>query len=203
MEVIDFLGGLWQDFQQGQLPDIGTWKYMLMAFFVMLQGRPSAVLSGIAAAGGYMNLWVVVAVALMARVGTDFFWYGLGSAGQVERLGRRAAVLGPALDQAQQRIRHQPRRVLLLSKFSGGLSVPTVVVIGSAGVPLRQWLPASFLGEFVWTVPFLLFGYFASDAVGSLGSLTSLTMGFSGLLLLSLGLKYLLSRIRAARLESE
>ncbi len=202
LEVFDFLGELWQNFQHGQLPDIGTWKYMLMALFVMLQGRPSAVMSGIAAATGYLNLWIVIAVALLARIGADVFWYGLGSAGQVERLSRRTRVLNSAIDEAQTRIRHQPMRVVLLSKFSGGLAIPTIVVAGSAGIPLLQWLPAAFIGEFVWTTPLQLLGYFARNATGNLDNITSATTAFSGLLFLGLGLKYLLARIRAARSSS-
>jgi membrane protein DedA with SNARE-associated domain len=183
--VFDMFQQVWLDLQHGQLPDLGGWNYMLMAVFIMFQGRASALIGGIAAATGYLNLGLIILVALLARMVVDLFWYRVGATGIADRIGRRAGSYVKYSERVNEGITKRPTRVILLSKFAGGLSVPVVVAIGNARVPLRRWLPASFFGELLWTLPLLLLGFFATDAVsGVKGGILYLTTGMTGMLLL-------------------
>ena len=75
MEVlVDFVQEIVNGFQTGQMPDLGTWNYVLVGGFIMLQGRVSALLGGAVAAAGYMDLGLIIMVALVARVIVDVFW---------------------------------------------------------------------------------------------------------------------------------
>lgn len=168
------------NFQQGHLPDLGAWNYMLMALFMMLQGRASALLGGVAASAGYLNLGLIILVALLARIFVDVFWYGVGSTGVVNKFGRRVGPYERLVTKVEDNMRQRPLRFVLLAKLSNGLSLPAVIAAGSAGIPFRRWLPGSFIGEFLWTLPLLLVGYFATNALGELeGGLTYLTTGLT------------------------
>lgn len=183
--IFDVIQQVWLDLQHGQLPDLGGWNYMLMAVFIMLQGRASALISGIAAASGYLNLGLIILVALLARAIVDLFWYKVGATGIADRIGRRAGSHGRfSYDRFSERINdglhHRPSRMVLLAKTIGGLSIPVVIAVGNARVPLRRWLPASVAGEFLWTLPLLLLGFFATDAVsGVKGGILYLTFGMT------------------------
>jgi membrane protein DedA with SNARE-associated domain len=149
---IEMIQQTWLDLQQGLLPDLGGWNYILMAVLIMFQGRASAVIGGIAAATGYLNLGVIILVAMLARMIVDLFWYKVGTTGIIDRLGRHAAPYRTYSERINDGIQRRPTKLVLLSKTVGGLSVPLTIAVGNARVPLRRWLPASFLGELLWIV---------------------------------------------------
>lgn len=182
---IEMIQQTWLDLQQGLLPDFGGWNYILMAVLIMFQGRASAVIGGIAAATGYLNLGVIILVAMLARMLVDLFWYRVGATGILDRVGRHAAPYRTYSERINEGIQRRPTRLVLLSKTVGGLSVPLTVAVGNARVPLRRWLPASFLGELLWIVPLLLVGFFATDMLSDIkGGLIYLTAGSLVLMLI-------------------
>lgn len=179
---LDFVQQVWVGFQHGQLPDFGSWNYILVGIFMLVQGRASALLGGIAAAAGSIQLVPIIAIALLTRIIVDLFWYNIGSSGQIDRVGRRFGGYNRMADQVQGRIQEKPRQFMLMAKLSNGLALPAVIAAGTAHVPYRRWLPASFAGELLWTIPLLLVGYFTTGALSQVeGGLTYLTLGSSGL----------------------
>jgi membrane protein DedA with SNARE-associated domain len=200
MEIIfDTMEQLWAGFQQGELPDLGTWNYMLVAFFMMFQGRVSAIFSGIAAATGHINLIPIIIVALLARVIVDLFWYNVGSTGQIERVGKRFDLYQRIGEPLQEQIRTKPWRFILIAKLSNGLALPAVIAAGNSHVPYRRWLPVSFAAELLWTIPLLFLGYFATDALAQVeGGLTYLTYGMTVFFMLAFAF-YILKTLRSNR----
>lgn len=198
--IIEAIQQVWFDIQQGILPDLGGWNYMLMAVLIMLQGRISAMIGGIAAASGYLNLGLIIMVALLARAVVDLFWYRVGATSLVDRIGRRAGRYEKYAVRMTEGIQNRPIRLVLLSKTIGGLAIPVTIAVGNARVPMRRWLPVSILGELLWTLPLLLFGFFATDAVASIkGGVVYLTLGMTTLFLLINILKFLRSKMITAQ----
>jgi len=198
--VFDTIQQLWVGFQHGQLPDFGTWNYMLVGFFMMIQGRATAIFGGIAAAAGYFPLIPILLVALTARTVVDLFWYNLGSSGQIDRFGSRFGSYETITAQVNEQMIDKPRRVILIAKLTNGLSLPAIIAAGNAKIPYRRWLPASFAGELLWTVPLLLVGYFASGALTEIeGGMSYLTMGSTIIFLLIFLSFTVRSRLRTAK----
>ena len=162
----------------------------------MLQGRISALLGGAVAAAGYMNLGLIIMVALIARIIVDVFWYRVGATGYIDRLGGRFGAYERVAERVHDGIQARPARFIVLAKLSNGLSVPAVVAAGSAGLPMRRWLPYSFATEILWTVPLLFAGYFAADALSQIESGLSYAMGGLGLILLLAIIFYVIRRRR-------
>ena len=179
MELFDTIQEYWLSFQQGQLPDLGSWNYGLLALFLVVQGRISAVVSGIAAAAGYLNLGPIILVALLMRIIVDVFWYRLGATGHIGRIGGRFRLYNRIAGPVEKGMAEKPMQFILLAKLSNSLSLPAVIAAGNSGLALRRWLPASVIGELIWTIPLLLFGYFVTDASSSFNS------GLSYLILVS------------------
>jgi membrane protein DedA with SNARE-associated domain len=201
--TLEILQGFWLNFQHGQLPDLGTWNYMLVAFFMLFQGRMSAVFGGVAAAAGYLHLLPIILVALLARLIVDLFWYNVGSTGQIDRIAGRFGFYRSIAGHVEEGIQLQPRRFILMAKLSNGLSLPAVVAAGNARLPYRRWLPASFMGEFIWTLPLLMLGYFATDKLAGLqGGISYLTFGFTILFFLFFLLNYLRTKRASTSLNS-
>ena len=200
-EIFETVQRLMEGFQQGHLPDLGTWNYMLVGVSMMFQGRATALFGGIAAAAGYFPLIPILLVALGARIIVDLFWYNVGSSGQIDRFGRRFGSYEQMAGQIQDQMRDKPRRYVFLAKLSSGLSLPAVITAGSAGIPYRRWLPASFVGELLWTAPLLLLGYFATDALSQVeGGLSYITFASTAIFILGFVVMFIKSR-RAAQTE--
>jgi membrane-associated protein len=174
---------------------------MLVGVFMMFQGRATALFGGIAAAAGYFPLIPILLVALGARIIVDLFWYNVGSRGKIDRFGRRFESVGRMTEQIQEQMRDKPRKYILLAKLSSGLSLPAVITAGTAHIPYRRWLPASFAGELLWTVPLLLLGYFATDALSQVeGGLSYITMASTVIFILGFVVMFIKSR-RTAQAE--
>lgn len=198
--VIETVQQIWVGFQHGQFPDFGGWNYMIMALFVIVQGRVSALLGGIAAAAGSLNLGLIVVVALAARVLVDLVWYAVGASGVMMRLSRRLGPVERLVAQVQGGMSQHPQRMMLLAKLSNGLATPALLGVGGARLPIRRWLPGSLAGELIWFLPLVFVGFFAADAVASVeGGLVYLTAGLTVASLLLLLLKPALGKWRAWR----
>jgi len=188
--VVDFIQEIVKGFQAGHIPDLGTWNYILVGGFIMLQGRVSALLGGaVVATAGYMNLGLMIMVALMARIVVDVFWYRVGATGYIDRVGSRFGAYQRVSERVQKGIHSRPVRFVVMAKLSNGLSVPAVIAAGSAGLPLRRWLPYSFAIEILFTVPLLFAGYFATDALTQIEGGLSYALGGVGVIVL-LGVGY-------------
>lgn len=196
--VFDFIQEIVKGFQAGHMPDLGTWNYLLVAGFMMLQGRVSALLSGAMAAAGSMNLGLIILVALVARAFVDLFWYRVGATGYIDRIGRRFGPYERVANRVQEGIHARPVRFVVMAKLSNGLSVPAVIAAGSAGLPIRRWLPYSFAIEIMFTVSLLFAGYFATDALTSIEG--GLAHGFEALgAIIVLGAAYYVIKSRRQR----
>ncbi len=201
MEMIfDFFQEIVKGFQAGHMPDLGTWNYLLVAGFMMLQGRVSALLSGAAAAAGTMNLGLIILVALSARVIVDVFWYRVGATGYIDRIGRRFGPYERVADRVQEGIHAQPVRFMVMAKVSNGLSVPAVIAAGGVGLPMRRWLPFSFAIEILFTIPLLCAGYFATDALTNIEGGLSYAFGALGAIVLLI-VAYFTVKARRQRLS--
>lgn len=197
--VVDFIQNIVVGFQAGHMPDLGTWNYVLVAGFIMLQGRVSALLGGAVAATSTMNLGLIVLVALVARVIVDVFWYRIGATGYVDRIGRRFGAYERVAGRVQEGINARPGRFVLMAKLSNGLAVPAVIAAGSARVPFRRWLPFSFAVEILFTVPLLFAGYFATDALAGIEGGMSYFFGALGVVIMLAAAFYVFRSRRRAQ----
>jgi membrane protein DedA with SNARE-associated domain len=196
--VFDFVHEIVSGFQTGHMPDLGTWNYILVGGFIMLQGRISALLGGAVAAAGYMNLGLIIMVALVARVIVDVFWYRVGATGYIDRVGSRFGAYERVAERVHEGIHARPVRFLVMAKLTNGLAVPAVVAAGSASLPLRRWLPFSFAIEILYTVPLLFAGYFATDFLSQIEGGMSYAFGAMGLVAL-LGITYMVVKSKRSK----
>lgn len=162
------LNQLWQALQQGQLPELGVWKYLLLGFLIVLQGPAATLLGGAMAAAGLLRPFGVLLAGMGGNLTADAIWYTFGKAGQLNwfvRPGRRFGVRQAHLERFLWGMQQHSTKVLLLAKLSAGFAVPALIAAGLARVPWRRWFPIVFLGETVWTGSLFLLGYYATEAI--------------------------------------
>jgi membrane protein DedA with SNARE-associated domain len=153
------------DLQNGLLPQLGIWNYVLLMILIIIQGPVFTMVGGAAAAAGLLQPLGVLGVAITGNLGADAFWYSVGFTSKVTWIdrwfGRRRELVQVLQCEMQQ---HAPK-ILLLAKLSVGMAVPAVLAAGLGQVPWRKWFPIVVAGEIIWTGTLLLIGYFAAETL--------------------------------------
>jgi membrane protein DedA with SNARE-associated domain len=169
---VNYLTAFFQDFIQalrsGQLPQLGTWTYILLAVLVAIEGPFATLLGAAAASAGLMKpVWVFVA-ASTGNLTADSLWYTLGYLGKVDwlaRFGKRLGINGNILTQLETEMRNHAARILFVAKLTLSMMIPALIAAGLVKAPWKRWFPAIFTGEILWTGSLVIIGFYATEAI--------------------------------------
>ena len=147
--------------------------YALLFGWVLLEqmglpipAAPLLVAAGALARAGKMNLTFAVALALIAVILADLFWYFLGRyrGGRILKLLCRISLEPDSCVRRTENlfIRHGVRS-LLVAKFIPGLNTAAPSLAGVFRMPLGRFLIFDSLGGFLWVVTVTSLGLIFSD----------------------------------------
>jgi membrane protein DedA with SNARE-associated domain len=167
-----YLSGLIQSLVQalrsGQLPQLGTWTYILLAVLVAVEGPIATLLGAAAASAGLMKPgWVFIAAAV-GNLTADSVWYTLGYIGKIDwllRIEKKLGIKGDIIARLEIAMRKHAARILFVAKLTLSLMIPALIAAGLVKVPWKRWFPAIFSGEMLWTGSLLLIGFYATEAI--------------------------------------
>ncbi len=165
---MDWIQNLWISLQNGQLPQLGLWSYLLLAILVAVEGPIATLLGAAAASAGLMRPYLVFAAAAMGNLAADSLWYTLGYAGRIEwilRYGRRLGVRRSHLERLKSEMQKHGTKILLFAKLTSGFIIPSLVAAGLVRIPWRRWFPVVLSAEMVWTGSLVLIGYYAAEGI--------------------------------------
>ena len=154
--------------KNGQLPQLGIWTYLVLAFLVAIEGPLATLLGAAAASAGLMRPWLVFLAAATGNLTADSLWYALGYAGKLEwamRFGRKLGLRAEMLERLEQGLHEHASKILFIAKLTISFMIPSLIAAGLIKVPWRRWFPALFAGEMIWTGSLILIGYFATEAI--------------------------------------
>lgn len=165
--IIQLLQEIWSDFQQGQLPELGPWNYLILSILMVWQGPIASLFGGAAASAGLLKPGLVFLVGVAGNLTADIVWYSLGRSGDVERLFERGrlGVHRSRFYKLRNGMQAHATKILLMAKLSFGLAVPTLVAAGLSKLSWKKWFPVVFLGETIFTGTLVLIGYYATEAI--------------------------------------
>jgi len=168
LAFFELIQQFWINLQQGQLPQLGAWNYLLLASLIIWQGPIATLFGGAAASAGLLQPGIVFLVAIGTNLTADVLLYSIGRRGNVDRFfsaeGRLGRHRGRYL-RLQQGLHQHSTKILLMAKLSAGFALPTLVAAGATGLSWRRWFPVVFIGETIWTGTLLLIGYFFTEAI--------------------------------------
>lgn len=167
-----YLSGLMQSFIQalrsGQLPQLGSWTYILLAALVAVEGPIATLLGAAAASAGLMKPgWVFISAAA-GNLTADSLWYTLGYLGKIDwllRIGKKLGIRADILARLESEMHKHAARILFVAKLTLSLMVPALIAAGLVKAPWRRWFPAIFTGEMLWTGSLVLIGFYATEAI--------------------------------------
>ena len=127
---------------------------------------PLLIAAGALAGGGKMNLTFVMALALIAVIWADLFWYFLGRyrGGRILKLLCRISLEPDSCVRRTENlfVRHGAHS-LLVAKFVPGLNTAAPSLAGIFRMPMRRFMVFDSLGGFLWVVTFTTLGLIFSD----------------------------------------
>jgi membrane protein DedA with SNARE-associated domain len=132
------------------------------ALFVgfVLPGETAAVLGGVIASQGRVQLWLMIVLVVAAAIVGDTVGYEIG-----RHVGPRILRLRildrrrRRLDDAQVFLRRRGGWAVFLGRFLAFFRAVMPALAGTSGMPYRRFLAFNAAGGLVWGVGFVLLGY--------------------------------------------
>lgn len=137
------------------------------ALFVgfVLPGETAAVLGGVMASRGHVELWFLMVLVILAAVVGDSVGYEVG-----KRFGTRllkARIFDKhrhRLDDAQAFLRRRGGAAVFLGRFVAFFRAVMPALAGTARMPYRLFLTYNAIGGIVWGAGFVLLGFLAGNS---------------------------------------
>jgi membrane-associated protein len=137
------------------------------ALFVgfVVPGETAAVLGGVDASRGHIQLWLTIVVVVAAAVVGDTVGYLIG-----RRLGARALLwrrldrFRDRVDRAQELLARRGGVAVFLGRFVAFFRAVMPFLAGTAGMPYPRFLAYNAAGGIVWGTGFVLLGYLAGNS---------------------------------------
>ena len=169
---MSYLTGLIHSFiqaiQSGQLPQLGSWTYLLLAVLVAVEGPLATLLGAAAASAGLMKPEFVFLAAAFGNLTADSLWYTLGYLGKIDwllRMGKKIGIKADILAHLEFEMHKHAARILFVAKLTLSMMIPALIAAGLVKAPWRRWFPAIFGGEMIWTGALVLIGFYTTEAI--------------------------------------
>jgi membrane protein DedA with SNARE-associated domain len=164
--LLEFLKTLFLNIESGQLPQLGTWSYPLLALLVIIEGPTGTLLGAAAASAGLMRPAPVFLAATMGNLICDSLWYSVGYFGKTEWLsifGRRFGIRQKLGEHLRQEMHTSYVKILFIAKFTLSFMIPTMILTGLLRIPRKRWFPPLIVADTFWTGLLILVGYYTTE----------------------------------------
>ena len=141
------------------------------ALFVgfLLPGETAAVLGGVIASRGHVQLWLMMITVVLAAIVGDSVGYEVG-----RHFGPRILDLGVLrkrrrrLDDAQDFLRRRGGSAVFLGRFVAFFRAVMPALAGTSRMPYLRFLAFNAAGGVIWGAGFVLLGYLAGNSYATI-----------------------------------
>jgi len=141
---------------------VRQWGYLVLLGAAWAEGLHSMILGGFVASLGQLNIHWVLVVMTAGHVLAGMCWYAVGYFGGAKplfRWGRRIKLDEKKLGAIQKYFERYGGRAILVTKFTVGFTIATLIAAGVLKMHFRKFLWYNFVGSAGWTALTVLFGY--------------------------------------------
>jgi membrane protein DedA with SNARE-associated domain len=123
------------------------------------EGETSITTSAFAAHRGYLEIIIVMLIALLATQSWDWIWFMIGRKKGQEIISKRPALRDKA-HKIERLLLKYPTPVLFGYRFFYGFRTAVPLAIGMSSISKKKFLIFSLLNTILWDIIFSSFGYF-------------------------------------------
>ncbi len=134
---------------------------------LVVPGETLVVFGGFLAAHGSFDVWRLVVVVSIGAVIGDSIGYELGrrlGRPWLLRYGHRFGLYPVHLERVDGFFARHGGKTIFLGRFVGLLRAVAPFVAGASRMPYRSFLPYNLLGGVLWSLSFVLLGYFVGES---------------------------------------
>ena len=150
---------------------VGLLVFVEDALFVgfVIPGETAAVLGGVAASLGHVELWLMLPLVVLAAILGDTVGYEVGRHFGPRILSSRALQKrGRRLDDAQDFLRRRGGSAVFLGRFVAFFRAVMPALSGASRMPYPKFLAYNAAGGLVWGTGFVLLGYLAGNSYAAI-----------------------------------
>jgi membrane protein DedA with SNARE-associated domain len=145
--------------------------YFLFFIAAFLEGPLVTAAAGVAAALGYYNLYIIIAISVLGDLAADVVYYSIGYWGGrpfLNRFGHRIGMHPERIAKLEKLLRTHMRKTLVVVKLSPILPIPGLITIGSVRTSIRKFVETSLIITLPKSVLFALIGFYSGRAYAEL-----------------------------------
>ena len=188
---------------------LGPWTYLLVGAMAFLEtgafigfiapGETAVIVGGLVAGQHEISLSVLIAITWACAVGGDLMSFTLGRRLGREwllRHGERLRITDERLHGVERFYQRFGGPAILIGRFIGFVRPLSPFIAGTAGMPVRRFLPYDVLGAGLWTAAFATLGYVFWRSFNELTTYVSRGLFAFGTIVVVVGLVAWLVRLR-------
>jgi len=141
---------------------LAQYGYVALFTGAFLEGEVIVVVAGILARLDYLSLYPVIITAMVATFIGDQTFFLLGRKKGKVFLEKRPHIAARA-EKIHDLLHSHQNKVLFGFRFLYGMRIPTLIALGTSEISQRKFLFFNILNSIVWTLAFVLGGYFFGD----------------------------------------
>lgn len=134
-------------------------------FGFVLPGETAAVLGGVVASRGHVQLWAMIVIVILAAIVGDTVGYEVGKHFGSRLLNARLFAKRRAkLEQAQDFLRRRGGGAVFLGRFVAFFRAVMPALAGASRMPYARFLSFNAAGGIVWGAAFVTLGFLAGNS---------------------------------------
>lgn len=140
--------------------------YPIIFLLVVYEGPLVTVTAAFFAASGYLNIFILYPLIVVADLSSDIMWYFIGYFGRekvVNRWGRFIGLNQDSLDKFQKlnnKFKNHQGKILFIAKITHVIGFPFLINAGIFKWDIKKYILFNFLATLPKTLGFMLLGFF-------------------------------------------
>lgn len=180
---------------------VSKYSYPVIFLLILIEGPLVMMISSFFAAMGYLNIFILYPLLVIADLLADILWYFVGYVGRrniARRWGRVLGLTGDRLarfERLNDRFKRNQGKILFTAKITHVIGFPFLIAAGIFRIDLKRFIWFNFLATIPKVMIFMLLGYYFGEA----SVLISRYLGYGTivvmlLLVLSIAVYFLIQR---------
>ncbi len=149
---------------------VTRYGYPIIFFLVLIEGPLVMIISSFFAATGYLNIFILYPMLVIADLFADILWYFVGYLGRkniVDRWGRFLGLTRDKLagfERLNNKFKNHQGKILFTAKITHIIGFPFLIAAGIFRIDIKKFIWFNFLATIPKVMLFMVLGYYFGEA---------------------------------------
>ncbi len=147
------------------------YEYLVIFIGTIIEGEIVLLTAGFLAYNGIVNIYAVMAIAVLGAITGDNLWYAVGRYGGrafIDRYGKFMLLTKERIRRAGEYFERHGRKTVFFSRFIFGTRIGSAALAGTFGMSRKRFICTNAFGAVTWVIITTFLGYFFGRSFHSL-----------------------------------